>query len=200
MAGIGQQSRVAIKGVVDRLPVPEAHALHGPRHDSLPDPIVEGRDLTAAAVICGLLTAPALAAACRSVASSCRAPVPTWIGLGEPDARPLAGLFNEDDAGGPWYGRCTSSAIDPAEGTLMPTRSQDPAEYSTLAERCAVAIADANWFRNMASRALRDGKPRGLIRAERARTAARIILMRAKQDAAMNRMIVEAAAAGRQPT
>jgi hypothetical protein len=82
----------------------------------------------------------------------------------------------------------------------MPTMKQDPAEYSTLTERCAVAIADAHWFRNMATRALRDGKPRGRIRAERARTAARIILMRAKQDAAMHRMIVEAAAAGRQPT
>lgn len=88
----------------------------------------------------------------------------------------------------------------PAEGFVMPSRSQDPAEYSTLAERCAIAIADAHWFRNMASRALRDGNPRGRIRAERARTAARIILMRAKQDAAMHRMIVEAAAAGRQPT
>lgn len=82
----------------------------------------------------------------------------------------------------------------------MPTRSQDPVEYSTLAERCAIAIADAHWFRNMATRALRDGKPRGRIRAERARTAARIIPMRAKQDTAMHQMIVEAAAAGRQPT
>jgi len=80
------------------------------------------------------------------------------------------------------------------------TTSQDPAEYSTLAERCAVAIADAHWFRNMANRALRDGKPRGRIRAERARTAARIILMRAKRDAAMHRMIVEAAAVGKKAT
>ena len=78
----------------------------------------------------------------------------------------------------------------------MPATSQDPAEYSTITERCAVAIADAHWFRHMATRALRDGKPRGRVRAERARTAARIILMRAKQDVAMHRMIVEAAAAG----
>jgi len=77
------------------------------------------------------------------------------------------------------------------------TTSRDPAEYSTLAERCAVAIADAHWFRNMATRALRDGKPRAKVRAANARTAARIILMRAKQDAAMNRAIALAAEAGR---
>jgi hypothetical protein len=82
----------------------------------------------------------------------------------------------------------------------MPSKSQDPAEYSTLAERCAVAIGDAHRFRHMATRALRDGKPRGEIRAARARTAARIILMRAKQDAAMHRTIVEAAAGGRKAT
>lgn len=82
----------------------------------------------------------------------------------------------------------------------MPATSQDPAEYSTLAERCAVAIADAHWFRHMATQALRDGKPRGRVRAERARTAARIVLMRAKQDAAMHRMIVEAAAVGKKAT
>ncbi|MCJ2101220.1 hypothetical protein, partial [Methylobacterium sp. E-046] len=63
-----------------------------------------------------------------------------------------------------------------------------------------VAIADAHWFRHMATRALRDGKPKAQMRAERARTSARIILTRAKEDAAMHRMIVEAAAAGRQPT
>jgi hypothetical protein len=80
------------------------------------------------------------------------------------------------------------------------TTSRDPAEYSTLAERCAVAIADAHWFRNMATRALRDGKPRAKARAANARTAARIILMRAKQDAAMHRMIGEAATAGRPVT
>jgi hypothetical protein len=100
----------------------------------------------------------------------------------------------------PWYGHCDPMAIEPAGGIAMPTRSQDPAEYSTLAERCAVAISDAHWFRNMATRALRDGKPRGRIRAQRARTAARIILMRAKEDAAIHRMIVEAVAAGRQNT
>jgi hypothetical protein len=49
----------------------------------------------------------------------------------------------------------------------------------------------------MATRALRDGKPRAKVRAANARTAARIILMRAKQDAAMHRAIAEAAAAGR---
>ncbi|TXM99682.1 hypothetical protein FV242_24570 [Methylobacterium sp. WL64] len=80
------------------------------------------------------------------------------------------------------------------------TRSRDPAEYSTLAERCAVAIADAHWFRNMATQALRDGEPRSAIRAANARTAARIILMRAKQDVLIYRMIDEAAAAGRPVT
>ncbi|MCJ2101829.1 response regulator transcription factor, partial [Methylobacterium sp. E-046] len=47
-----------------------------------------------------------------------------------------------------------------------------------------VAIADAHWFRHMATRALRDGKPKAQMRAERARTSARIILTRAKEDAA----------------
>ena len=75
--------------------------------------------------------------------------------------------------------------------------SRDPAEYSTLSERCAVAIADAHGFRHMATRALRDGKPRARLRAERARTAARIILRHAKQDAAMYRTIIKAADAGR---
>lgn len=82
----------------------------------------------------------------------------------------------------------------PVRGTAMPIRSQDPAEYSTLAERCAMAIADANRFRHMATRALRDGAPRAQIRAHKARTTARIILMHAKKDLAMHRMIVEAAA------
>ena len=77
------------------------------------------------------------------------------------------------------------------------TTSRDPAESSTLAERCAVAIADAHWFRNIATQALRDGEPRAEIRAANARTAARIILMRAKQDAVIHRIIGEAAAAGR---
>ena len=82
----------------------------------------------------------------------------------------------------------------------MPATPPSSTEYSTLAQRRAMAIADAHWFRNMATRALRDGEPRGEIRAARARTAARIILMRAKEDAAMHRMIVEAAAAGRKVT
>jgi hypothetical protein len=111
----------------------------------------------------------------------------------------LADPLNED-AGSHWYGRCRLDAIEAARGNAMPARSQDPAEYSTLAERCAVAIADAHWFRNMATRALRDGKPKGRVRAASARTAARIILMRAKQDAALHRMIVDAAAAGRKVT
>jgi hypothetical protein len=85
----------------------------------------------------------------------------------------------------------------PAEGFAMPSRSQDSAEYSTVADRCAIAIEDANRFRHMATRAMRDGKPDGEFRAGKARTTARLILMRAKQDVAMHRMIVEAAAAGR---
>jgi hypothetical protein len=95
-----------------------------------------------------------------------------------------------------WYGCCQSGSIASIVGdaAVPATTSRDPAEYSTLAERCAVAISDAHWFRHMATRALRDGKPRAQIRAQRARTAARIILMRAKQDAAMHCLIVEAAA------
>lgn len=93
-----------------------------------------------------------------------------------------------------------SARLPLREDVVMPATGRDAAEYSTLAERCAMAIADAHWFRNMATRALRDGKPKAEIRASRARTAARIILMRAKQDVAMHRMIIDAAAAGEQAT
>lgn len=75
----------------------------------------------------------------------------------------------------------------------MPTGSEDLAEYRTPAERCAFAIAVANQFRHMATRALRDGEPRAQIRAAKARTTARIILLHAKQDLAMHRIVVDAA-------
>jgi hypothetical protein len=45
-----------------------------------------------------------------------------------------------------------------------------------------VAISDANIFRALAWRALRDGAPKAALRAANARAAARIILRHARED------------------
>lgn len=82
----------------------------------------------------------------------------------------------------------------------MPARTKRPVKNTTLAERCAIAIADAHWFRKLATRALRDGNPKAKIRAANARTAARIVLMQARRDVLMHRTIDKAAAAGRRIT
>jgi hypothetical protein len=82
----------------------------------------------------------------------------------------------------------------------VPARTKRPVKYTTLAERCAIAIADAHWFRNLATRALRDGKPKAKIRAANARTAARIVLTQARRDVLMHRMIDKGAVAGRRVT
>jgi hypothetical protein len=50
------------------------------------------------------------------------------------------------------------------------------------AGRRATAIANANWFRAIARRALRDGKPDSALRAARARVAARLVVARARRD------------------
>ncbi|MBE7243399.1 MAG: hypothetical protein INR63_00490 [Actinomycetospora chiangmaiensis] len=52
----------------------------------------------------------------------------------------------------------------------------------------AVAIANANMFRALAWRALRDGAPKAALRAANARAAARIILRHAREDAGRLRM------------
>lgn len=69
-------------------------------------------------------------------------------------------------------------ALDDAE---IPARSN-------FMERRAIAVANANWFRAMAWRALRDGSPKGELRAANARAAARIVIRMAKRDALVNRM------------
>lgn len=61
-------------------------------------------------------------------------------------------------------------------------------ELTSFAKRRAIAIANANLFRAMACRALRDGQPQGELRAANARTAARIVLRQARQDATVHRM------------
>jgi hypothetical protein len=69
-------------------------------------------------------------------------------------------------------------------------------ERGTFAERRALAIENANWFRAMAWRAVRDGSPRGDLRAANARAAARIVLRQARQDAIVSRMANQALAGG----
>jgi|GraSoiStandDraft_41_1057321.scaffolds.fasta_scaffold5244151_1 hypothetical protein len=63
------------------------------------------------------------------------------------------------------------------------------------AERRRIAVAKANWFRKLAWRALRDGVTNGQLRAANARTAARIVMLRAKRGTLINRMAHEALAA-----
>jgi hypothetical protein len=52
-----------------------------------------------------------------------------------------------------------------------------------------------NWFRKLAWRAVRDGKPNGELRAANARAAARIVIRQAKRDALVSHMAREALAA-----
>lgn len=77
----------------------------------------------------------------------------------------------------------------------MPT-TENPREAATPEERRAMGIADAHWFRHMATQALRDGKPRGEKRATSARTAARIILSQAKMQKSIVDMISDGVASG----
>lgn len=67
-----------------------------------------------------------------------------------------------------------------------------PPLASGFAERRAIARANANWFRNLASRALRDGCPGGAQRAANARKAARLVLAQARRDMLVQRMIESA--------
>lgn len=59
-------------------------------------------------------------------------------------------------------------------------------ERSGAAERRAVALAEADWFRAMAWTADRDGGSKRELRAADACAAARIILRQAKRDAVVN--------------
>ena len=60
------------------------------------------------------------------------------------------------------------------------------------AERRSIAVANVNWFRKLAARALRDRSPQGVLRAAAARAAARIVIRQAKRDALISRMAHDA--------
>lgn len=68
-------------------------------------------------------------------------------------------------------------------------------ELTGEARRRAIAIANANWFRAVASKALRNGGPKAELRAANARAAARIVIKHARRDALVSR-ITTAAMAG----
>ncbi|MGU3667567.1 hypothetical protein ACLBX9_25565 [Methylobacterium sp. A49B] len=53
-------------------------------------------------------------------------------------------------------------------------------------------MANVNWFRRLAWRALRDESPQGALRAAAARAAARIVIRQAKRDALITSMAREA--------
>lgn len=71
---------------------------------------------------------------------------------------------------------------------MLTLTAPEPITRGAFAERRAVAIANARWFRAMAWRALRDGGPQADLRAANARAAARIVLRQAKRDALVSRM------------
>jgi len=68
-------------------------------------------------------------------------------------------------------------------------------ELTGEVRRRAIAVANANWFRAVACKALRDGGPKAELRAANARLAARIVLKHARRDALVN-CITNAALAG----
>ena len=69
-------------------------------------------------------------------------------------------------------------------------------QHGLLTHRRVVAIANIQWFRAMARRALRDGAPRAELRAANARAAARIVLRQAKRDTLANRVATDALTGG----
>lgn len=77
---------------------------------------------------------------------------------------------------------------------MLALSAPEPTTRGAFAERRATAIANANLFRALAWRALRDGRPQGELRAANARAAARIVLRQARRDAEVNRVMIEALA------
>jgi hypothetical protein len=75
---------------------------------------------------------------------------------------------------------------------MLTLATERPTKRSGFAERRAIAVANANYFRALAWRALRDGAPNGPARAANARAAARIVLRQAKRDALVYRMATDA--------
>jgi hypothetical protein len=80
---------------------------------------------------------------------------------------------------------------------MQPEVLADPHGRGPALDRRAVALANVRWFRAMAWRALRDGRPQGELRASNARAAARIVLRQARRDALVNRLVTNALAIGR---
>ena len=74
--------------------------------------------------------------------------------------------------------------------------SVEPHARGPAFDRRAIALANARWFRAMASRALRDGAPQGASRAANARAAARIVLRQARRDALVHQLVTDALAIG----
>jgi hypothetical protein len=74
----------------------------------------------------------------------------------------------------------------------MTSASPGPLLSGSALHRRAVAVSNAKWFRALAWRALRDGAPKADLRAANARAAARIILRRAREDAARTRPMIDA--------
>jgi len=72
--------------------------------------------------------------------------------------------------------------------------SIEPSTRGSVLDRRSIALANARWFRAMAWRALRDGAPKGELRAANARAAARIALGQARRDALVNRLVTDALA------
>ena len=75
---------------------------------------------------------------------------------------------------------------------MLTLTAPDPGNRGRYAERRAIAVANVNWFRKLAARALRDGSPQGVMRAAAARAAARIVIRQAKRDALISRMAHDA--------
>ncbi|GJE11705.1 MULTISPECIES: hypothetical protein [Methylobacterium] len=75
---------------------------------------------------------------------------------------------------------------------MLTLTAPHPDNQGRYAERRSIAVANVNWFRKLAWRALRDGSPRGAMRAAAARAAARIVIRQAKRDALISRMAHEA--------
>jgi hypothetical protein len=75
---------------------------------------------------------------------------------------------------------------------MLTLTAPEPSNQGRYAERRSIALANVNWFRRLAWRALRDGSPQGALRAAAARAAARIVIRQAKRDALISRMAREA--------
>jgi hypothetical protein len=77
--------------------------------------------------------------------------------------------------------------IEPA---MIPAPT-DPHARGPALDRRALAVSNANWFRALAWRALRDGGPKAALRAANARAAARIILRKAREDTRIDALTAE---------